>query len=165
MANRIEIPKQSAALGFTLSLARKQSGSDHFNYAIKRCRPLAEPQALFEIDRQNEKLIELAKRYSCELGKQWGVWAQEERLYDDAIRPTDWIMQKNPSLKTRAVFGGKLQASILATLEVSPQAGRSESALARACLATRKAIRDALDHLELCQLVARKYDKGFVSIH
>jgi DNA-binding GntR family transcriptional regulator len=73
-------------------------------------------------------------------------------------------MSNNPSLHKRAIFSGKLQASILVTLETDPSAGRSESALARACGATRNAIRDALDHLELCQFVQRKTAKGLVAI-
>ena len=62
------------------------------------------------------------------------------------------------------MFGGKLPASILATLEEDPLAGRSESCLARACRATRRAIRDALGHLELCQLVKRQQQKGLVTV-
>ncbi|MDP6544402.1 MAG: hypothetical protein QGH60_10450 [Phycisphaerae bacterium] len=164
LAERIESPEQSAALGLTLTLARNCAESDHFNLAIKACKPFAPPIPMFHIDRQNDKFIALAGKLSCKEGRQWGLWTPQERLYDDAIRPHSWIMQKNPSLHNRAIFSGKLPASILVTLEDDPSTGRSESALARACGATRNAVRDALDHLELCQLVQRKSLKGLVSI-
>jgi hypothetical protein len=164
LAGQITSPQQSSALGLTLTLARNHAESDHFNLAIKACKPLRAPIPLFDIDRQNDKFIALARKLSCPEGRQWGLWTPPERLYDDAIRPHSWIMRNNPSLHIRAVFSGKLPASILATLESDPSAGRSESALARACGATRNAIRDALDHLELCQLVQRKTLKGLVSI-
>lgn len=38
--------------------------------------------------------------------------------------------------------------------------GQSESALARACGVTRPAVREALDHLELCGLVNRPAVQG-----
>lgn len=164
LAEQIESPEQSAALGLTLTLTRNYAQSDHFNLAVKACKPLAPPMPMFDIDRQNGKFIVLAKKLSCQEGRQWGLWTPKERLYDDAIRPHSWIMRKNPSLHNRAIFSGKLQASILVTLESNPSAGRSESALARACGATRNAVRDALDHLELCQFVQRKTLKGVVSI-
>jgi hypothetical protein len=164
LARQIKSPEQSASLGLTLTLCRNCAESDHFNLAIKACKPLAVPIPMFHIDRQNEKLITLAGKLSCQEGRQWGLWTPRERLYDDAIRPHSWIMRKNPSLHNRAIFSGKLQASILVTLESNPSAGQSESALARACGATRNAVRDALDHLELCQFVRRKILKGLVSI-
>jgi hypothetical protein len=164
LARRIESPQQSAALGLTLTLCRNHAESDHFNQAIKACKPLDPPMPLFDIDRQNEKFIALAKKLSCPEGHRWGLWTPQERLYDDAIRPHSWIMTKNPSLHKRAIFSGKLPASILVTLESDPSSGQSESALARACGATRNAIRDALDHLELCQFVQRRTVKGLVSI-
>ena len=164
LTRRIESPQQSAALGLTLTLARNCAESDHFNLAVKACKPLAPPMPMFQIDRRNKKFAALARKLSCDEGRRWGLWTPKERLYDDAIRPHSWIMRKNPSLHNRAVFGGKLQASILVTLESDPSAGRSESALARACGATRNAVRDALDHLELCQFVQRKTLKGLISI-
>jgi hypothetical protein len=54
------------------------------------------------------------------------------------------------------VFQGGLRSSILATLEHDQLDGASEAKLARLCGVTRKAIHEALDHLELCDLVQRR---------
>lgn len=145
----------SATIGYLLSTVCQHAMTDHLNLAIKRCRPLDEPKALYDTYRRSDALTAVARDTCDPLARPWGLWAPPERLYDDALRPAAWIMQRNPSLQPRAIFSGQLAASILVTLQADPDAGSSESALARACRATRRAVRDALDHLELCQLVAR----------
>ena len=164
MAGEITSPKQSATLGLTLSIAKHTCLTSHFNLTINTCCPLSDPEPLFDVYMANHKMRQLAKETTTALGLKWGLWASEERVYEDAIRPVSWIINNNPTLKTRALFAGKLPASILATLEANPGAGKSESALARACNATRRAIREALDHLELCQLVTRRHETHTVSI-
>ncbi len=156
LANAIDDPRQSAVLGYVLTKAKQESHVDHFNLAIKACRPLSKSQPLYDVYRRNSTMIALAKKQSEPMGKKWHLWAPPERVYEDAIRPAEWVMSKNPSLKPRADFGGKLPASILVTLQNDPDAGKSESALSRACQATRSALRDALDHLELCRLINRR---------
>ncbi len=156
LASQIGHPKQSAALGYILTLAKEHEHVDHFNLAIKACRPLPKPQPLFDVYLRNSAMVTLAKKQAEPISKRWGLWAPSERLYTDAIRPTEWVMNKNPSLEPRAVFGGKLPASILVVLRNNPDAGQSESALSRTCRATRSSIRDALEHLELCRRIHRR---------
>lgn len=149
-------PMGSAILGYLLTTVKHHARTDHFNRAIKVCRPLAKPQPLFDTYRRNPAMVRLAKEQTDPLAEPWGLWTPPERLYNDAIRPPDWVMERNPSLQPRALFGGQLTASILVTLQADPAAGKSESALSRACQATRCALRDALDHLELCRLIHRQ---------
>jgi hypothetical protein len=156
LAERIETPESSAVLGYVLTAAGRLAQSDHFNLAVKLCRPLSKPQPLFNVYRRNSTMTKLARRQADPLGIAWGLWAPPERLYDDAIQPPAWVMDHNPSLKSRAMFGGQLAASILTTLKTNPGAGKSESALSRACRATRRSVRDALEHLELCRLIERQ---------
>lgn len=148
-------PTASATVGYLLSTVRHHTHSDHFNLVLKRCKPLGKPIPLYNTYRRSPALAAIAKDTCDPIAQPWGLFAPPERLYDDALRPSDWIMRHNPSLRRRAIFNGQLAASILVTLEVNPETGRSESALARACLATRCAVRDALDHLELCQFIVR----------
>ena len=154
----------SAVIGLMLSLAKEHTIADHFNLVIKQCQPTALPKPLFVLDRESAGLAKLAESRSCKIGKRWGLWCENVQLKDDAVRPLSWLMDNNPSIQYRALFGGNLRASILETLAFNPDAGQSESALARHCFATRKAIREALDHLEFCQLVARIHDTGTVRI-
>ncbi len=156
LIQKIDDEQESATLGYLLSVTKQVAKIDHFNMAIKMCRPLLTPQPLYTVYRQNIALSDIAKQQSDPLACSWGLWAPPERLYDDAIQATEWIMTHNPSLKTRALFGGQLTASILVTLKTNPHAGVSESILSRTCRATRKAVRDALDHLELCRLIHRR---------
>ncbi len=169
LARKITSPLTSATLGFTLARTKRVTHSDHFNLAISACQPLPRPQPLFEAFQRSSAMVAFAEETTCPLALEWGLWAPEEKdlsvhLYHDAIRPTKWIMKNNPPLKIRALFSGKLQASILVTLQADPATGKSESALARAVGATRVAIRKALAHLELCQLIERKRGKYTTAI-
>lgn len=156
LAGCIHSPLQSASLGYLLELAGESAQTDHFNQASKVCRPLPALRPLFETYRRNATMTELAREQADPVGLKWGLWAPPERSYSDAIRPVEWMMQRNPDLMHRAFFGGKLPASILVTLRSEPAAGESESALSRACSATRCAVREALGHLELCGLIRRE---------
>ncbi len=154
----------SATMGLLLSIVKVFSGTDHFNLVIKQCKPLKTPKPLFAVDRMSDKLSELSRNNSSSTGRKWGLWCEPVDLKEDAVRPLTWVMLQNPSLKQRAIFNGNLRASILETLACDKQAGRSESLLARHCHATRKAIREALDHLEFCQLVFRRNVAGKILI-
>ncbi len=164
LAARIVEPQTSAALGLLLDVAKSTANIDHFNIAIKKCNALKTPEPLFAVDRSNRQLAEIAKTSSCKMGIKWGLWCQEVQLRDDVLRPLDWIMNENSQLKNRAIFNGNLRASILETLAHDRQTGQSESILARCCGVTRKALREALDHLEFCQMVRRNNIAGKVQI-
>ncbi len=156
LAAEIHDEEASAALGYILTLAKTEGQLAHYNLAIEQCQGCSPARPLFAVYRTSPALQELARQQSDPLAKPWGLWAPPERRYTDAIRPTSWILKRNPSLRLRGLLGGQLSASIVATLQDDPHAGRSETALARACHATRKATRDALDQLELGQLVRRE---------
>lgn len=153
-----EIPNRqwSARLGLLLDFARHHTGSDHLSIVIEQCKRAEVARPLFDAERSSPGMIELAKDLACPRSKRWRVWTQEPDLKTDVIRPARWVMANNPDLRYRAIFSGNLRASILACLGSDPQCGQSESALARACGATRPALREALDHLELCGMVTRK---------
>lgn len=156
VAEGISDPVHSATLGYVLSAAGRYARTDHFNLAVKGCRPLSTPQPLYHAYQRNSRMVELARQEAEPLGVSWGLWTPSERLYEDVIQPAAWVMKRNPSLRYRAFFGGQLAGSILATLKANPEAGRSESALSRACRATRCSVREALEHLELCRLIDRR---------
>lgn len=157
-------PLTLATMGYMLSLVRDHTGKDHFNGARKKCSPLTQPRPLFNTYTQSEGLARLAKKQSDPLSKRWGLYSPPERLYTDALRPASWVMQTNPTLHYRAIFSGQLTASILVHLQIEPASGKSESALARVLHATRVALRDALDQLELCQLISRQRSQRCVEI-
>lgn len=153
----------SAALGILLSESMKTANTDHFNLVLKYCTP-ATAKPLFDIDRKSEAFERLARSTASKISLEWGLWYQPFVLKQESIRPIEWIMDINPSLKRRALFNGNLRASILETLYFEPVAGQSESSLAKACNATRKAVREALEHLEFCQLIQRKTISGKTNI-
>jgi hypothetical protein len=158
MAGDITEVEVSAALGLLLDLARQHTQSDHLNIAIAVCRPADKDRPLFAVDRRSAAFQRLAEAQASTTSQRWNLWTPEPALKPDVIRPASWLMKRNPALRYRAIFGGNLRASILATLLADPEAGRSESALARACGVTRKAVREALDHLAFCGLVRREAD-------
>lgn len=156
MAHHIADPYASAALGLTLDLVRSHTLSSRMNAVIAVCHKTKAVRPLFDIDRRSPAMAKLASAEACKLSRKWGLWTQEPELKTDVIRPVHWLMDRNPTLHYRAVFSGNLRASILTCLWTDPEAGRSESALAAACGVTRKALRDALDHLEFCGLIRRR---------
>jgi hypothetical protein len=161
MVRMLSDPIEVATLGMMLDMVRQMNAIDHFNLIIRQCDPLSEPQPLFDSDRQVPALVNMAEQTTCEVGRAWGLWCQSVSLKLDALRPLPWIMDKNPTYQMRAIFGGNLRSSILVMLAVDPGVGQSESALARACGATRKAVREALDHLEFCRLVVCQVTGNF----
>jgi len=164
MASNVADPDIHAVLGLMLSVTKQHTGTNHFNLAIKSCKATDISKPLYASDRISEKLSQLAKNRTCDLGSKWGLWCEDVQLKEDTVRPLNWLMDQNPELQQRALFGGNLRASILETLRFCPDAGQSESALARYCYATRKAVREALDHLEFCQLIQRIHDARKVRI-
>jgi hypothetical protein len=73
-----------------------------------------------------------------------------------SIKEPGIVMRDNPDLHYRAIFSGGLKASVIVSLIHSTEFGISESALAKSCGVNRKALLDALEHLEFCQLVCRE---------
>ena len=161
MAKSLSDQPYRATLGLLLEMVHQTTSTDRFNLIIRQCTPLQHPQPLFECDRQSPSLAALAQQTTCDVGRHWGLWCRPIALKTDAIRPLAWIMDKNPSFQMRAIFSGNLRSSILVMLAKDPNVGQSETALARACCATRKAVREALDHLEFCRLVTCQVTGNF----
>ena len=164
LVSEVDNPETLAGLGFMLSCVKDEISTDHFNVVIKRCKKLETPLPLFYFDRKSKSMLELSRSNSCDLAEQWGLWCDEVELRDDIIRNAQPVMELNPTLKFRALFGGQLKASVLETIIYDPQSASSEVALARACGVTRKALREAVEHLEFCQLVSRSYIAGKIKI-
>lgn len=159
MADEIAGREHLAALGLLLDAVRHDTGSRHLSLALGRCKPLPSRVALLRSERGAD-YRPIVEQEACSLSRKWGLLAPMPVLKTDAIRPIDWVLKANPSLRVRALLGGNLAASILTAIAAEPDSGASESALARACGATRKAIRDSLDYLEFCGLVDRSRDRS-----
>jgi hypothetical protein len=119
-------PETFAQLKSLLSFVKCQVSSEHFNLAIKACGNFENAAAYFG------------------------------RVDYANIKEPPVVMRDNPDLHYRAIFSGGLKASVIVSLIHSAEVGVSEVALAKSCSVTRKALRDALDHLEFCQLVCRE---------
>jgi hypothetical protein len=144
-------------LGLLLDTVRQTSRTKHFNEVISVCVPAPEAAPLFDIERKHEGLRRLAERHASPISKRWNLWARSLQPKNDALRPTRWIIRDNPEYRTRADFNGDLRSSIIAALRHDPDAGASERSLARACGATRAAVRDSLARLERAGRVERRY--------
>ncbi|MCE5326379.1 MAG: hypothetical protein LLG01_08165 [Planctomycetaceae bacterium] len=145
----------SAVLGLLLDTAAEITPAASMEMVRARCRPAPAPMPLFTADRTTPALRAPARSAASTISKRWNVWAEPVDSKADALRPADWVMQHNCSMKVRAVFRGTLRASVLACLEHHVPAGASEAELARLCGVTRKALHEALDHLELCDMIRR----------
>lgn len=112
----------------------------------RHCVPAVPAGPLSEAFGGDAALGAIAERNASERSKRWGVWAPEIELREEALRPASWVLERNPSLRDRAIRKGDLRASILETLRCDTPDGRvrSESELARLCGATRLATHRAL---------------------
>ena len=144
-----------AALGLLLDTVGTMCHTDALEVVRLSCRPAAISMPLFTVDRASPGLAEFAKARASRISKRWNLWAEAIELKPQALRPLDWIMEKNPFLQVRAIFSGGLRSSALACLQHDSPAGACEAELARLCGVTRKAIHEALDHLEICNLIHR----------
>ena len=159
MVSQLQDQKSSAILGYLFSRLRAKTESKHFNIVIKQCKPLFQPEPLFHVDQKNDKTKAFAERFSEPEAIEWGLWASHERPYESAIMDSTWLMKENPTLHYRALFSGKLQATIISVLLESEDHGQSETRLSKACNVTRVALRDALEHLDLCGYIQRLPEK------
>lgn len=142
----------TAVLGLLIDTIGR-SGRE-LNVVKSLCHRADKPMPLFTVDR-GSGMADFVRRHSSRLSRKWNLWAEEMELKSDAIRPGEWIMQTNPSMRTRAIFGGNLRASAIAGLQYDAPNGASEAALARLCNVTRKAMHEAIDHLQFCDMVCR----------
>lgn len=155
MASKLDDTNASAALGLLLDTVDAMCHTGTLDIVKSVCRPATVPMPLFAVDRVSTGMVEFVRARASRISKRWNLWAEAIELKPDALRPLDWIMDNNPSLQVRAVFSGSLRSSTLACLQHDAQSGASEAQLARLCGVTRKAMHEALDHLELCNLIRR----------
>jgi hypothetical protein len=122
----ISCPETIDVLKSLFSFVKQEASTEHFNLAIKACGDFLNAAA--------------------DIG---GVEYA-------SIKEPGIVMRDNPDLHYRAIFSGGLKASVIVSLIHATEFGISESALAKNCGVTRKALRDALEHLEFCQLICRE---------
>jgi hypothetical protein len=148
-------PEHRPTLGFLLDWVRRRGSANtkRFNRAIRACGRKVDERPLFDVERRNPALAELARQRASPLSRKWGRWAAEFDLKDDALRPEEWVIDQNPSLRARLLVGGDLRASVLAECEAAGGPIASESELARRCGASRPAVREAVRTLRLAGLV------------
>lgn len=136
---------QAAAMGLLLDVAGGTAGAAAMGFLLSACRPLAVGRPLAGQYRDQPLLVMLARDRASEVSRRWGLWQPPAAL----AAPKDrlWILEHNPILRERALLGGGLKASVLACLRHDFKTA-GESDLALACGATRKAVHDAIEHLQ-----------------
>lgn len=134
-----------AVLGLVIESALASGATRDLGVVLEACRSKPAAGPLFDIHRRNAIAEELAARNASTLSRKWGVLAPDFELKRDAVRPIDWILDRNPGYRDRMIRKGDLRCSILEVLRWDT-AGfvRSESELARLSGATRAGVRKAL---------------------
>jgi hypothetical protein len=144
-------PEHRPTLGLLLDWAREhgEANGSRFNLAIEACGSAIDARPLFDVERRNAVFARLAERRASKLSRKWGRWMADFELKAEALRPAEWVAERNASLNERALTGGDLLASVLAECEADNGTIESEAELARRCGASRPAVRDALRRLRL----------------
>ena len=142
-------PERQPALGFLLDCAQQDHHQPSFATITSRLDVATSAEPLYEDQRTNQALVELAESRASEIAKKWGVWAQSVETKPDALRPAHWLLARHDTFLRRADFRGDLRASVLAALRFDADAGQSEVALARCAGGSRSQVRNALARLAL----------------
>jgi hypothetical protein len=140
-----------AILGLIIDEAVEHGATRELLIATADLSPLRNPRPVSQVQRESAAFTALAERRASPLARNWGLWTQSITPKFDAIRPVTWLLERNPEYRDRIIRRGDLRVSVLETLRRDFPNGTapSESALSRACGATRTAVRKALEALTL----------------
>jgi len=145
--------EEQAALGLVLETTNSWLPASIFAGSLKRLAPVEPPRPLFNSYRARPALARLAELEASSIARRWGLWCLPVERKMNGIRPTEWVLDKNPALKGRALFKGSLKTSILAALDAAGALPVGPTTLSRNCGVTRKAVYDALDDLRFAGMV------------
>jgi hypothetical protein len=146
-------PEHGPVLGLLLDIAQEGSHPPEFQSVVRILHPAPKPRPLFDVQRE-PTLAALAKRTATERSRAWNLWCPPMLVKLSAIRPSWWMMARNPELILRADFRGDLRASIISSLRHDAEAGTSELRLAAMAGGSRAQVRAALRNLEMTGRVA-----------
>jgi hypothetical protein len=149
-------PSLGLLLDLALENSRRHDRRRNLYRPMKLCPKATQVRPYFEIECANEALRRRAERRASLTSKRWGLWLEPIALKYDALRPAGWMIRQNPSLAFRADFKGDLRATIILALQADPECGESVSELARQCGASRTAVLNALEDLELGRWIRRE---------
>jgi hypothetical protein len=136
----------SAILGAMIEIAYEtNSTAERLKPVQRHCRPLQEPQALFDRTQANPVLRRFAKECALPAFKTWGLWQDELTLKFDALHPVSWILEHCPELRLRAIYGPGLEAEVMQVLDRGPA---TIAAIAREVDASYSATHAAVARLE-----------------
>lgn len=143
-------------LGLLLDTVQQACGNRHFKNTIALCEPANQHRPLYDQQRQNRAWRRAAEVEASSLSLRWGLWCQPFHPKQDAIRPAQWVLERNPGYFDRAVLRGDLRLSILLALRADPSSGKSELHLSKVCHSHRSALRHALEGLEQACYIRRE---------
>lgn len=153
LGKRLRGLPETAVAGALLSVVDAQVPGRPFQGLLVHCQPLPEPRPLFTVIARSPVLRAKVARAAHPLFRQWGLLQDEVSLRLGSVRPAAWILQHNPHLRLRALFGADLRADILATLRTEAM---SVAELARRLGATYAATHEAVWALQAGLLVTAR---------
>jgi hypothetical protein len=94
-------PEHRPTLAFLLdcALTTGKLGSLDFNIAIEACGQPTDARPLCDVERRNSLFSQLAEQRASPLSRKWGRWMMDFDLKANALRPREWIVEQNPSLR------------------------------------------------------------------
>ncbi len=151
LAKRLRRLPETAVAGALLSLVDAQVPGRPFRGVVAKCHPVPTPRPLFTAAARSPVLRAKVTSHAHPLFRQWGLLQDAIALRPGSIRPPAWVLQHNPHLRLRALFGPELRADILNILR---SGAASVAELARRLNATYAATHEAVTALEAGLLVA-----------
>lgn len=95
----------TAVLGAVLDIAMKNGAGQDLKTITNRCKPKRPAELLDKDPDMMDAMAEDLKKAGKKEYRKWGLYCTMIEFYDDAKRQRSWILEHNPRLATRALFG------------------------------------------------------------
>lgn len=111
----------TAVLGAVLAIAIENGANPNLRTIIRKCKPHKTPQLLFTGIKDELGIFEKQEKAGGhKMYKKWGLYCTMLQFYDDAQRPRNWVLERNPILALRAIIGPNVRSEIIHALTIRP---------------------------------------------
>lgn len=108
----IKKTKKTAVMGALLDEAHRVLSTNHFMNWAKYCKKQSRKEFVFPLVEKSKILMELNCRENLPQWKRWGLICRDWDDMSDVIMEKEYVLDKNPGMRFRAIFGPGLRAEV-----------------------------------------------------
>ena len=110
---KLKACSETAVLGAIIDSVVQEHPRSNLKYCLKYCHPFSQKQFVFHYVSVSPAVAQLNLDENLPLLKKWGLISRELGDMQGAIRDKTFVLQHNPHLALRALFGANLKAEVL----------------------------------------------------